>query len=171
MLRDIDLSHLVIKALPPYVAIVDPTYWEVLDCIKCENLCTEERNFAMKVFLKHKESGARLGVANCHIPSTTANITRRKDTIRALCTQLATFDNLLHWIIGGDLNTEETVVKQACRQYLEPHVPSISRSGVDMTDARKADFAITRGINLKPTESWVGFNFPPHASDTHNMAL
>ena len=51
VLREIDLSHLVIKALPPYVAIVDPTYWEVLDCIKCKNLCTEERNFAMKVLL------------------------------------------------------------------------------------------------------------------------
>ena len=50
LLREIDLTHLVIIALPPYVAIVDSRYWEVLDCIKCGNLCTEERDFAMKVF-------------------------------------------------------------------------------------------------------------------------
>ena len=78
LLRDIDLSYLVIKALPPYVAIVDPTYREVLACIKWENLCTEERNFAMKVFSKHTESGARLGVANCHIPSPTGTSKRKK---------------------------------------------------------------------------------------------
>ena len=111
VLRDIDLSHLVIEALPPYVAIVDPTYWEVLDCIKCENLCTEERNFAMEVFLQHTESGARLGVANCHIPSSTATVQRQKDIIDTLCTQLATLDNLPSWIIGGDCNLDESVVK------------------------------------------------------------
>ena len=103
VLRDIDLSHLVIKALPPYVAIVDATYWEVLDCIKCKKLCSLDSNFAMKVLLQHKKSGTRLGVANCHIPSTTASDKRKKDTIDTLCTQLATLDNLPSWIIGGDL--------------------------------------------------------------------
>ena len=48
-------------------------------------------------------------------------------------------------------------------------MPCISRSGVDMTDAIKADFAISRNINLQEVSSWVGFNFPPHASDCHNM--
>ena len=72
VLRDIHLSHLVIVVLPPYVAIVDPTYWQVLNCVRCADLCTAQSNFAMKVFLRHTESGARVGVANCHIPTSTA---------------------------------------------------------------------------------------------------
>ena len=64
-LRDTDLSHLVIHALPPYVAIVDPAYWEVTDCIKCDNLCTEARNFGMKGSSRHKDSGT-LGRALVH---------------------------------------------------------------------------------------------------------
>ena len=48
-------------------------------------------------------------------------------------------------------------------------MPCVSRSGADMTEARKADFAISRGINLKEVRSWVGYSFPPHASDAHNM--
>ena len=34
---------------------------------------------------------------------------------------------------------------------------------------RKADFAVARGINLKEVRSWVGYSFPQHASDAHNM--
>ena len=59
-------------------------------------------------------------------------------------------------------------MKEICFPHLEPHVPCISRSGADMTKARKADFAITRGVNFQEICSWVGFSFPPHASDCHN---
>jgi hypothetical protein len=101
LLCDIDLSHLVIKALPPYVAVVDPNYWDVLDCFKCGNLCTEKSNFAMMLSLEHTLSGVKIGVANCHIPSSTATSQRKTDTIGTLCTQLTTLNNLSGWIIGG----------------------------------------------------------------------
>ena len=104
MLRDIHMTHLVVKVLPPYIAIVDPKYWDVLDCIKCGNLCTEKRNFAMMLSLEHTQSGAKMGVANCDIPSSTATPKRKADTIATLCTELATLDNLSGWIIGGDCN-------------------------------------------------------------------
>ena len=88
---------------------------------------------------------------------------------KLLTPRMATLGNLPSWIIGGDFNPEESVVKEICRPHLEPGVPCISKSGVDMTGARKSDFAISRGINLKEVRSWVGWNFPPYASDAHNM--
>jgi len=129
LLRDIDLSHLVIKALPPYVAIVDPNYWDVLDCFKCGNLCTEQSNFAMMLSLEHTLSGVKIGVANCHIPSSTGTPKRRIDTIGTLCTELATMNNLSGWIIGGDCNLDENTMKRICFPHLEPDVPCISNSG------------------------------------------
>ena len=53
------------------------------------------------VVLQHRESGAIIGVANVHIPFTTATVQRKKDTICKLCTQLAEYDS---WIICGDYN-------------------------------------------------------------------
>ena len=170
LLREIEFEHLVIEALPPYVAIVDPEYWQMVDVIKCDNLCAFQNYFAMRVILQHTESGARVGVANCHIPtSITTTESKKTDIIDALCDQLATLDNLPSWIIGGDFNLKESVVKKTCHPYLEPQVPSISRSGVDMRFERKADFAVARGINLREVRSWVGYSFPQHASDAHNM--
>ena len=46
------------------------------------------------------------------------------------------------------------------------HVPCISRSGSDMKDERKTDFAISQGINLEEVRTRVGYSWPPHASDT-----
>ena len=170
LLRDIEFEHLVIEALPPYVAIVDPEYWQVRSVVKCDNLCTSQSHFAMRVVLQHTQSRARVGVANCHIPTSITTTESKKATIiDALCTQLATLDSLPSWIIGGDFNLKESVVKKTCHPYLEPQVPSISRSGADMRFERKADFAVARGINLKEVRSWVGYSFPPHASDAHNM--
>ena len=51
-----------------------------------------------------------IGVANGHVPSSTGTDKRKADTIRALGTQMATLDNLRHWIRGGDFNLEESVV-------------------------------------------------------------
>ena len=170
LLRDIEFEHLVIEALPPYVAIVDPEYWQVRSVVKCDNLCTSQSHFAMRVVLQHTQSRARVGVANCHIPTSITTAENIKATIiESLCTQLATLDSLPSWIIGGDFNLKESVVKKTCHPYLEPQVPSISRSGVDMRYERKADFAVARGINLKEVRSWVGYSFPQHASDAHNM--
>ena len=53
LLRDIEFEHLVIEALPPYVAIVDPDYWQVRSVVKCDNLCTSQSHFAMRVVLQH----------------------------------------------------------------------------------------------------------------------
>ena len=171
LIRDIHMTHLVIKVLPPYVAIVDPNYWSVLDCFKCGNLCSRESNFAMMLSLEHTQSRARMGVANCHIPSTSGSTKRKHDTVVELCKRLATLDNLSGWIIGGDCNLDINTVKLLCLDYLEPGVPCISSSGANMELARKADFAITSGLNLQEVRSWVGFNFGPHASDCHNPIL
>ena len=43
VLRSINLSHLNVYAIPPYVALVDPTYWHVIECVACDNLCTKKR--------------------------------------------------------------------------------------------------------------------------------
>ncbi len=169
LLCDIDMSHLVVHALPPYIAIVDPNYWDVNECYYLGNLCTMEHHFAMMLSLEHVQSRAKIGVANCHIPSSTGSRQRRTDTIVALCKELATLNNLSGWIIGGDCNLDENTMKRTCLAYLEHDVPCISRSGGDMTEARKADFAITRGIDLQEVDSWVGFNFGSHVSDQHNM--
>ena len=169
LLCDIDMSHLVVHALPPYIAIVDPNYWDVNECYYLGNLCTMEHHFAMMLSLEHVQSRAKIGVANCHIPSSTGSRQRRTDTIVALCKELATLNNLSGWIIGGDCNLDENTMKRTCLAYLEHDAPCISRSGGDRTEARKADFAITRGIDLQEVDSWVGFNFGSHVSDQHNM--
>ena len=123
----------------------------------------------MKLVLQYRVTGVRLGAFNCHIPSTSSTPKRKEDTVKNLCKQLATVDALPFWVIGGDCNLSEILMKAYCQDYLEPHFPCISRSGRDMQDVRKADFAISQGINLEDVCSWVGFNTPPHVSNAHNM--
>jgi len=129
LLCDIDLSHLVIKALPPYVAVVDPNYWDVLDCFKCGNLCTEKSNFAMMLSLEHTLSGVKIGVANCHIPSSTATSKRKTDTIGTLCTQLTTLNNLSGWIIGGDCNLDKNTMNPGSHHSATCIPPEVSADG------------------------------------------
>ena len=70
ILREIGLSDLEVLVYPPYVAIVDPEYWDVVDWQKCENLCDLETNFAAKLILQHKGSKNTLAAVVGHVPST-----------------------------------------------------------------------------------------------------
>ena len=141
----------------------------MVDWQKCENLCDLKTNFAAKLILKHKGSKNTLAAVVGHVPSTNGSDKRRQDTITTLCDQLATDDTLPTWIIGGDFNLPEDLAKFYCYRYLECRVPCIARSGQVMDDARKADFAITRGIHLPEVRSWVGWSQGNCASDAHNM--
>ncbi len=169
ILDDLSMSHLVVRAIPPYIAIVDPNYWEVEDSYHCKNLCDVEYQFAMMLRLEHVRTGAKVAVANCHIPSKSGRSKCRTDTVTVLCEKLASMNNLSAWIIGGDCNLDQNSMRRACLRYLEPGVECISTSGADMSDARKADLAISRGLDLQQVDSWVGFHFGEHATDVHNM--
>ena len=70
ILLEISLSHLEVRVYPPYVAIVDLQYWDVVDWQKCENLCDLETNFAAKLILQHKGSKNTLAAVVGHVPST-----------------------------------------------------------------------------------------------------
>ena len=96
MLRDINLEGLK-TAMPCQYFIT----LSVLDCAKCDNLCSRETNFAMKLLLRHQVTGVRLGALHCHIPSSTATGKRKEDTVKNMCEQLAMVDTLPRWVIGG----------------------------------------------------------------------
>ena len=82
---------------------------------------------------------------------------------------LATTENLKHWVIGGDLNVDQETLKALCHNYLIPKAHCISTSGLDLTGVRKSDIAISQGICLQDIPSWVGYSFEPHVSDAHDM--
>jgi hypothetical protein len=180
IVKKMNNEDIVVHALPPYVALVDSSVWEVQFCEKLSELCDYKANFAMHLLLRHKASGVLLRALNCHIPSSHGTQQRKKDTINNLgkvCTQKyfngghQRWKNYetSHWIIAGDLNVDESILKQYCQPFVEPHVPCVSTSGRDMTDARKADIAISQGIDLCRIPAWVGHCEELHASDCHNM--
>ena len=88
------LSFLIVHVEPPYVALVDPTYWHVHIFPKCVDLCTETVHFAMLLGLVHQTTGDEVGVFNCHIPTPTKTDKRKmerrkKETVQNMCRQLA----------------------------------------------------------------------------------
>ena len=182
ILEESELSHLKMIIMPPYVAFINSDVWEVIKDEKHDGLCSEMGNFAMIVVLRQKGSGGQrpdsLGkvvVANCHIPCGKGGTLRRKqDTVLELCRRMSGEDISPCWIIGGDCNLGEELLKQSCQDYVEPGVPCISRSGFTTTsskDPRKSDLAISRGINLVQKKTWVGVDHRPCASDQHNMVV
>ena len=72
-------------ALPPYVALVDSSVWDVKLCEKVFELCDIKGNFAMHLLLFHKASGVVLRLLNCHIPSSTGTEKRKQDTVHRSC--------------------------------------------------------------------------------------
>ena len=54
MLESLGLSHLNVHSLPPYVALVDPNYWHVRECVRCDGLCSHPDHFAMRLLLQHR---------------------------------------------------------------------------------------------------------------------
>ena len=168
MLKRIGLAHLTVHSLPPYVALTDPNYWQVVSCTKVADLCSYQANYAQNVLLCHVETGRRLGVFNCHIPSPTSTPARKTATVRKMSAILATVHTLPHWIIGGDCNLSAATLQWECRENVTPNVTNIATSGHDMTDVRKADFALCEGILLEKVVSWVGWSLKPAFSDAHN---
>ena len=69
IVKKLQLEDIAVYDLPPYVALVDSTVWEVKSYEKLKPLCTKKENFAMQLLLQHKESGIDLRAVNCHIPS------------------------------------------------------------------------------------------------------
>ena len=165
LLVQINLNYLVVYAMPPYIAIVDPNYWKVVDCTS--HLMSDTQNSAMKMILQRQGSGAIVGVANGHVPSR-FKLNRRRECLKDLCQQFAK-DNVSCWVIGGDFNLSVGMGMASCVSYLEPEKTSLSKSERNMESARKADFAICRGLALIKTVSWVGWDQEYHATDAHNM--
>ena len=68
LVRDINVPHLRVHAMAPYVAFIDSTVWKVNKCVPLNDLCNEKKNFAMKLVLQNRNNGAEVAVYNCHIP-------------------------------------------------------------------------------------------------------
>ena len=78
IVRKMNNEDIVVHALPPYVALVDSSVWEVQFCEKLSELCDYKANFAMHLLLWHKASGVLLRALNCHIPSSHGTQQRKK---------------------------------------------------------------------------------------------
>ena len=76
------------------------------------------------------------------------------------------------WIVGGDLNLDEAQLLQYSSFYVQPSTKCFSKSGVSpRTNWCKSDIAISKGIDLRHVEAWVGVNFSTQVSDAHDMVL
>ena len=180
IVREMHNDDLSVFALPPYVALVDSSVWEVKLCEKVFELCDIKGNFAMHLLLLHKASGVVLRLLNCHVPSSNGSNKRKADTVHRLgklCTTKWEAHGSIwkhtgytpHWVIAGDLNLDASLLLTYCRDYVEPGVVCLSTSMKDLTDVRKSDIAISQGIALVPVPAWVGVHTQPHATDSHNM--
>ena len=115
IVRKLQNADIVVHALPPYVALVDSSVWDVKLCEKVFELCDIKENFAMHLLLFHKASGVVLRLLNCHVPSSTGSEKRKEDTVHRLgklCTTKWEAHGSIwkhtgytpHWVIAGDLN-------------------------------------------------------------------
>ena len=179
IVREMHNDDLSVFALPPYVALVDSSVWEVKLCEKVFELCDIKGNFAMHLLLLHKASGVVLRLLNCFIPCLKSTERRKRETVHRLCqlctTKLDAHERIWkyrytpHWVIAGDLNLPSDRLLKYCRDYVEPGVVCLSTSMQDLTDVRKSNIAISQGIALVPVPAWVGVHTQPHATDSHNM--
>ena len=44
IIAELGLRHIQVKTHPPYVALLDTTYWHVIDCQLIDNLCGKKKS-------------------------------------------------------------------------------------------------------------------------------
>ena len=158
----------------PYVALVDVSIWKVKEHYQVKDLLSGTRHRAQHMLLKHAVSERVVRVFNNHTPSFIATSRNQKTKILtnmlAQCTAPendAITQPVLAWVIGGDQNMPLGVALQQRDTRLQ-----YSRSGHPVTVAPlEADFALSQGIKLTRTTSWVGAHSQPCASDGHDCVF
>ena len=105
LVEDINLTHLVVRAIAPYIALIDSTYWMINECVPLEIYCSRQENFVMNLLLQHKENGKQVAVCNCNISSRATRL-QREHSIKTIVGTLAMRDTLRHCVIGGICNLD-----------------------------------------------------------------
>ena len=175
LLAELDLTHVHLEVMPPYVALIDKTAWQVTKSELMTKLCDHHGICVQHLVLQHVDSCALLRIFNAHIPTSVATRSRKETCVLKMCdTATTTFGSgvaqptgVIPWVIVGDLNVDAGTLMKWCQPFVEKHVKCMSKSGWPTTrDAQKADIAISQGIALIQVKSWIGWRSPPCASDT-----
>ncbi|MCP3880751.1 MAG: hypothetical protein GY701_20510, partial [Sulfitobacter sp.] len=163
----------------PYVALVDVSIWEVKVHEMIKNMCSHPLQRAQHLLLEHALSERQVRVLNNHSAGSTANTNKRKQDIVVKMLSVCTGPDhggvaqpVAAWVIGGDGNLSEGVVLSLSRRFLQAQTKCVSNTGHPVTtNPQKADFALSHGIVLAHTTSWVGAHSPPCASDVHDCVF
>ena len=185
LLAELDLTHIHLEAMPPYVALIDNTAWQVTKRELMTDLCDHRGIGVQHLVVEHVDSRALLRIFNAHIPTSVATRARKEAIAKKLCrTATSTHGSgvaqptaaqpttAIPWVLAGDLNVDAGTMMKWCQPFLTKNVPCLSTSGWPRTrDAQKADVALSQGIALIEVQSWIGWHSQPCASDTHDAVV
>ena len=179
IVEEMERHDIIVRADPPYVALVLSDEWLLLEARTMNKLCTKKDIFVQRTVLRHMRSSQNVLVFNCHVPSTQGTEKRKRDVVQnlmqvgndALGSGVA--QPVAAWIVGGDMNMSEAQLMAACSLFVKASKPCFSKSGsaIRTKGAQKSDIAISQGIAVEQVPAWVGDNYRPCVSDAHDMVL
>ncbi len=178
IVEEMDRDDIIVRANPPYVALVSSDEWLLLGNETMNKLCSKTEIFVQRTDLRHKRSSQNVLVFNCHVPSPHGTDRRKRDVVQKLmqvgneALRSGVVQPAAAWIVGGDTNLSEAQLMSECSLFVKASKPCFSKSGMHPTKvAHKSDIAISQGIALDQVQAWVGDHFPPCVSDAHDMVL
>jgi len=178
IVEEMDRDDIIVRAHPPYVALVSSDEWLLLGNETMNKLCSKTEIFVQRTDLRHKRSSQNVLVFNCHVPSPHGTDRRKRDVVQKLmqvgneALRSGVVQPAAAWIVGGDTNLSEAQLMSESSLFVKASKPCLSKSGMHPTKvAHKSDIAISQGIALDQVQAWVGDHFPPCVSDAHDMVL
>ena len=85
LLAELDLTHVHLEVMPPYVALIDKTAWRVTKSELMTKLCENNDICVHHLVVQHVDSGALLRIFNAHIPTSVATMKRKEACVKTLC--------------------------------------------------------------------------------------
>ena len=132
LLAELDLTHVHLEVMPPYVALIDKTAWQVTKSELMTKLCDHQGICVQHLVVEHVDSRALLRIFNAHIPTSVATRARKEAIAKKLCrTATSTRGSgvaqptaaqpttAIPWALVGDLNVDAGTMMKWCEPFLK----------------------------------------------------
>ena len=121
------MTHIYVKANPPYVALIDGGFWRTKVCEAMRQICSKPELFVQHLVVQRVESGACLRCFNAHMPTSFATPERKRSCVVKMCEVATPFFGsgvaqptaIMPWVIGGDCNVDEGTMKKWCHPFVQ----------------------------------------------------